>query len=390
MGMRRLLRDNQPLLPPGEPITTSSLRRRAYSIQVVPDERAGLEILRATIDRRAAMILTDHTVAALHGTRIASGLSGRGPRLDMITIESGERSKSLETACYIMDELARSQLGRRDILIAVGGGVVIDTAGWVASSYMRGIPYINVPTTLLAQVDAAIGGKVAVDHATAKNLIGAFYEPQAVVSCVSYLSTLDPRHIRAGMAEAIKAAVIASPELFDYIERHLSSILALDPECVRRLVHGASVIKCRLVERDPYEADLCRALNFGHAIAHAIETATGYGPVLHGEAVSVGMAVDLTIAVTRGLLSRATAERVFCVLAAADLPVALEDLRCLPPTEQVIAGLAKVRQIRDGSLRFVLPTDLGSVVIADDVTEGEIAAALAEPAQVWSGSALMR
>jgi 3-dehydroquinate synthase len=133
----------------------------------------------------------------------------------MIAIPPGEQSKSLTMACHIMDELASSQLGRRDVLIAVGGGVVIDTVGWVASSYMRGIPYINVPTTLLAQVDAAIGGKVAVDHPTAKNLIGAFYEPQAVVSCVSYLSTLDPRHVRAGLAEAIKVAVIASPELFD-------------------------------------------------------------------------------------------------------------------------------------------------------------------------------
>jgi 3-dehydroquinate synthase len=390
MGMRRLLRDNQPLLPPGETITTSSFCRRAYSIQVIPDEPTSLQALRTGINGRAAIMVTDHTVAAICGERIAAWLSGHGARLDIITIAPGERSKSLETACHIMDQLARSQFGRRDILIAVGGGVVMDTAGWVASSYMRGIPYINVPTTLLAQVDASIGGKVAVDHAMAKNLIGAFYEPQAVVSCVSYLSTLDPRHVRAGLAEAIKTAVIASPELFDYVELHLSSILALEPECLRRLVHGASVIKCRLVERDPYEADLGRALNFGHAIGHAIETATGYGSVLHGEAVSVGMAVEVAIAVARGLLNPATADRVMGILAAADLPVAVQDLRRVPSAEEVVVGLKKVRQIRDGSLRFVLPTELGSVLIADDVTEEEIHTALRQPTREWSRSALLR
>jgi 3-dehydroquinate synthase len=389
MGMRRLLRDNQPLFPPTDTITTSSFRSRVYSIDVIPNEQASLRTLHAIIEGRAAMMLTDHTVAALHGQRIKSWLSDHGTRLDMIAIPPGEESKSLEMACHIMNELASSQLSRRDVLIAVGGGVVIDTAGWVASSYMRGIPYINVPTTLLAQVDAAIGGKVAVDHATAKNLIGAFYEPQAVVSCVRYLSTLDPRHVRAGLAEAIKAAVIASPELFDYIELHLPAILALDPECLQRLVHSASALKCRLVERDPYEAELGRALNFGHAIAHAIETATGYSPVLHGEAVSVGIVVDVAIAVRRGLLSRETGGRIMDALARASLPVALDDLQCVPPADQVIAHLAKVRQIRDGSLRFVLPTDLGSVLIADDVTEDEVRAALRETTTPRSPSALL-
>jgi 3-dehydroquinate synthase len=374
--VQTLLNDNQPLLAPEEAMTTSSLRKRSYSIQVRSDESASLQALTDQIDGHAAVIVTDHTVASVHGHRIASRLSDHGVLLDTISIAPGEQSKSLQTACYLLDRLAKSQLGRRDVLIALGGGVVIDTVGWVASSYMRGIPYINVPTTLLAQVDAAVGGKVAVDHAEAKNLVGGFYEPQAVVSCVSFLSTLPLRHVRAGLAEAIKAAVIASPELFAYIELHLDSILALDRQSLLRLVYGASWVKCRLVERDPYEANLRRPLNFGHAIGHAIETATGYGPVLHGEAVSIGMAVEIHIALLRNLLSPATATRVLDLLSAANLPLALKDLDHPPDVGKVIAGLAKVRQIRDGSLRFVLPTDLGSVLIADDVSETEVRRAL--------------
>lgn len=376
MSAQTLLSDNQPLLPPGEAITTSLSRKRSYSIKVTSDESASLQALMSELDGHAATIITDHTVASLHGRRIASALSDRGALLDIISIAPGERSKSLQTACHLLDQLAKSQLGRRDVLIAVGGGVVIDTVGWVASAYMRGIPYINVPTTLLAQVDAAIGGKVAVDHVEAKNLIGGFYEPQAVVSCVDYLSTLPPRHVRAGLAEAIKAAVIASPELFAYIELHLESILAKDRQSLQRLVHGASAVKCRLVERDPYEADLRRPLNFGHAIGHAIETATGYGPVLHGEGVSIGMAAEIQMAVRRNLLSPMTAARVLDLLAAVNLPVTLKDLEHPPGIGRVIAGLAKVRQIRDGNLRFVLPVDLGGVLIADDVSEEEVRAAL--------------
>lgn len=385
MGSHNLLRESQPLLlQPGDKITTSSSRFRSYTIQVIPEEDDTLQVLNDQIDGRAVTIITDHTVAGIHGRRIASWLADRAVRQAMISITPGERSKSLHTAFYLLDELAQSQFGRRDVLIAVGGGVVIDTAGWVASAYMRGIPYINLPTTLLAQVDAAIGGKVAVDHARAKNLIGGFYEPEAVVSCTSYLSTLDPRHIRCGLAEAVKAAVIASEELFAYIEHHLQSILTLDPECLRCLVHGASAIKCRLVELDPYEEELNRVLNFGHAIGHAIETATGYGPVLHGEAVSLGMAVDIRIAVTRGLLDPAVASRVVSVLAAANLPVTMEDLRHAPSADEVIAALGKVRQIRDGNLRFVLPTGIGSVLVVNDVTEDEIRAAMHHAVQAAS------
>jgi 3-dehydroquinate synthase len=322
-------------------------------------------------------VVTDENVDRIAAERITKWLSGAGTPVQKMVIPAGERSKSLPTAVSLLDWLARGEIRRRDILLAVGGGVVIDTVGWVASAYMRGIPYINLPTTLLAQVDAAIGGKVAVDHDLAKNLIGAFYAPQAVVSCVGWLTTLDPRQVRAGLAEVIKMAVISSPQLLGYIERHLTALLALDVPRLRTLVHAAAAIKCALVERDPYETDLRRTLNFGHTVGHAVETVTGYGPVLHGEAVAYGMAVAVRVALGRGVLDPAVAARITGLLRAAGLPAAPAELPAAPAADAVIAALAKVRQVRDGSLRFVLPAGIGTALIADDVSDTEIRAALA-------------
>lgn len=380
MGTKFLVRDDQPLPAPGEVITTSSHRERSYSVHVTLDESTALDTLTAEIGNRRVSVVMDQTVARLHGRRILTSLGRRGVPVKSIEIPAGEQSKSLQTAYHLLDWLARSDAGRRDVLLAVGGGVVIDTAGWVASAYMRGIPYINVPTTLLAQVDAAIGGKVAVDHRIAKNLIGSFYEPQAVVSCVGYLATLDTRQIRAGLAEVIKKAIIASPQLFSFIELHLGSVLALDPACLQSLVHAASAIKCVLVARDPYENDLRRTLNFGHTVGHAVETATGHGPVLHGEAVAFGMAVAVRIALNRGLLPESTTSRILRLLAAAGLPLSPHQLAAEPSMDEIVSALAKIRQIRAGSLRFVLPTGLGSALIADDVTGSEICAALHDSA----------
>ncbi len=376
MNKEFLVRDDQPLPVPGAVVTTSSRRERTYSVHVTLDEDSALETLTDAVGNRQVSVVTDHIVDSLHAARITAALASRGVPVQSMAITAGEQSKTLRTAYQLLDWLARSDAGRRDVLLAIGGGVVIDTAGWVASAYMRGIPYINVPTTLLAQVDAAIGGKVAVDHRIAKNLIGSFYEPEAVVSCVGYLATLDARQVRAGLAEVIKKAIIASPQLFSFIERHLGSLLALDPASLRSLVHAASAIKCVLVARDPYENDLRRTLNFGHTVGHAVETATGHGPVLHGEAVACGMAVAVRIALARGLLAEPAASRILGLLAAAGLPLSPRQLAVEPSADEVIGALAKIRQVRAGSLRFVLPTGLGSALIAEDVTEGEICAAL--------------
>jgi len=369
--------DDQPLPGLDGPITSSMRRTSTYSIHVTSDEDTALKALAEAVGGRMVAMITDEEVDKLHAERIKQWLSGHASKVQKIVLPPGETSKSLPTACHLLDWLAQSDMRRRDILVAVGGGAIIDTTGWVASIYMRGISYINLPTTLLAQVDAAIGGKVAVNHDTAKNLIGAFYAPDLVVSCTSWLGTLDARQFRAGLAEAIKLAVISSAQLLAFIEQHLESLAALDRTCLQSLVHAASSIKCTLVERDPYEVDLRRTLNFGHTVGHAVETVTGYGPVLHGEAVAYGMAVAVRVAAARGVLPPAVAARIVGLLRAVGLPVLLGELRVAPAAEDVIVALDKVRQVRDGSLRFVLPTGIGSALIVDDVGHDEIRSALA-------------
>jgi 3-dehydroquinate synthase len=373
------VRDEQPIPGLDGPITSSVHRTSTYSIHVTSDEDSALVALANAVGDRMIAMITDETVDKLYAEHIRTWLSDRGQGVQKIALPAGEQSKSLSSACHLLDWLAQTGIRRRDILLAVGGGVIIDTAGWVASIYMRGISYINLPTTLLAQVDAAIGGKVAVNHDSAKNLIGGFYSPQAVVSCTGWLTTLDTRQIRSGLAEAIKMAIISSPQLLGYIEQHLQSLQALDPACLRVLVHASSAIKCTLVERDPYEVDLRRTLNFGHTVGHAVETVTGYGPVLHGEAVAYGMSVAVRIAEGRGVLPPAIRSRIIGILRALDLPATLTELPLAPAEEDIIEALEKVRQIRDGSLRFVLPVGIGSAVIVDDVTDDEIRSALHDP-----------
>jgi 3-dehydroquinate synthase len=370
------VQDNLPIPRLDSPITSSVHRTSTYRIHVTSDEDSALSLMAEIIGDRMAAIITDETVDKLYAAHFSEWLSNRKIRVQKAVIPPGEQSKNISTACHLLDWLAQGEIQRRDILLAVGGGAIIDTAGWVASIYMRGIPYINLPTTLLAQVDAAIGGKVAINHDVAKNLIGSFYAPHAVVSCTTWLSTLDLRQIRSGLAEAIKLAVICSPQLLAFIEDHLESLLDLDVPCLRSLVHAASAIKCALVERDPYEVDLRRTLNFGHTVGHAVETVTGFGPVLHGEAVAYGMAVAVRVATARGVLASSAGSRITGILRALSLPVVPRELPIMPSEEDVIAALAKVRRVRDGSLRFVLPTGIGSALIADDVGDDEIRAAL--------------
>jgi len=253
---------------------------------------------------------------------------------------------------------------------------VIDMGGWVASSYMRGVPYVNVPTTLIGQVDAGIGGKLAVNHPVAKNLIGSFFQPVGVVSDVSLLATLDRRQLRAGLAESIKKAIIASPGYWDLIERDADAILAGDLAALQRLVHGAGAIKAELIERDPYEHDSRRTLGFGHAIAHPLETVTGYSALLHGEAVAFGMAVEMQMAAARGVLAPERLDRMLALLRRVGLPTDAGELPATLDGARLLAATERIRLIRGGGYRFVLPVDLGDTLIADDVEPEELRDAL--------------
>jgi 3-dehydroquinate synthase len=354
-------------------------REDSYLVHVVRDPDVMRDLLATYLeDVRTVALVTDSTVEALHGPALLRTL--RSLEIDVVarTVPAGERTKSLTTAVEMWNWLARTGVARRDVVLTFGGGVINDLGGWVASAYMRGVPYVNVPTTLLAMVDGALGGKVAVNHPVAKNLLGAFQQPAGVISDVRYLRTLDRRQLAAGIAECVKKGVIASPEYFGFIESRAGELLSGDLGALERLVSAASAIKTALIERDPYENDLRRPLNFGHTVGHPLETVTGYGPLLHGEAVAFGMAVEARVAANRGWFPSTVLDRLLAVLTRCGLPVTAAELPVTVRADAIVSAMSKVRLIRAGSLRWVLPLGLGDTVIADDVSERELRDALAE------------
>ena len=371
-----IVRDAIPVPPPDVPVVARARREDSYPVYVTRSADQTARRLRELIGDAAVGVVTDETVESLYGAAMLETLRDGGREVLVTAIPAGEASKSVEQAVGLWNWLAAGPLGRRDVLVCLGGGVVCDLGGWAASAYMRGLSYVNVPTTLLAQVDGALGGKVAANHPMAKNLLGAFHQPAGVVTDVTYLRSLALRHLRAGLAEAIKKAVIASPAYWDLIDEHAERILARDDDSLERLVAGASAIKTELIARDPYEDDLRRPLNFGHTIGHPLETVSGYSPLLHGEAVAFGMVAESRIAVARGLMDPALLDRLVALLRRCGLPTCAEDLPVAIDGPALVRAMDKVRLIRAGSLRFVLPLELGATVIADDVGPEEIAASL--------------
>lgn len=372
-----IVQEDVQLPGPRSPIKGRASRCDTYPIAVSRCTEQAVDDLCRLLNHSTVALISDETVDRLYGGEVADLLEQRGVAVHRAAFPPGEQSKSVDVAVGLLNWLASTTVSRRDAIVSLGGGVVMDTVGWAASSYMRGIPYINMPTTLLAHVDAAIGGKVAVDHQTAKNLIGAFYQPAGVVSNVGFLRTLDPRQISAGLAEAIKKGVIASPGLFGLVESSLAEVVACDGPTLEYLVRAASAVKVELIARDPYEVDLRRPLNFGHSAGHALETVTGYGPVLHGEAVAFGMSIATRIARARRICSPEFEDRLLALLRRANLPTSLRDLPVTVEPAALTGALDKVRLIRDGQLRFVLPIDLGKTVIVEDVADAEVCDAMA-------------
>ncbi len=317
---------------------------------------------------RPPVVLSDHRVHRLHGKAFLESFRTAGLQPQLLLVPDGERSKNLDAFTRLLDRLAELECDRRTVLVNFGGGVISDLGGFVASAYMRGLSYVNVPTTLLAQLDASIGGKVAVNTARAKNLIGAFHHPELVTCDPALLATLSGRDMRSGLAEGIKVAIIASPELFAWIETHRHEVLAGDPVSLTGLVAEAARLKLALLEHDPYEADLRRPLNFGHTIGHPVETELGYRGIRHGEAVAIGMGVATLVARRRGLIDSADSGRILDLLTACGLLWSGEALR----PDGILEHLRTVRLIRGRALHFVLPRALGEVLITDDVSSADL------------------
>ncbi len=313
-------------------------------------------------------VVSSPPIWKLHGSRVGVGV----PDAEPILVPDGERSKTLQTVSRVYDALVRANADRASTLITFGGGVIGDLAGFAAATYLRGIALVHAPTTLLAQVDSAVGGKVGVNHPLGKNLIGAFYQPHAVVVDPSLLGTLPRREFRAGLYEVVKYGMTSSAPLFDRIRRERDAIFAKEPGVLTAIIAASCQIKADVVAADERESGLRRILNFGHTAGHALEAVTKYRRYRHGEAVAYGMLVAAELSAARGALARSDQA------ALADLIASLGPLPPIAdvPASEIIESVKRDKKVVAGRLHFVLPTAVGATAIVDDVTETEIRAAL--------------
>jgi len=320
------------------------------------------------------VIVTNPTVKRLWGKTLCQALKGEDLACEFITIPDGERHKNLTTVGRIYDHLVRLKAERNTCLVSFGGGVVSDLVGFAASTYMRGVPVLHIPTTLLAQGDAAIGGKTGFDHPLSKNLIGTFHHPVAVFADPLVLRTLPLRHIRNGLAEFIRSALIGSEDLLSEIERNKKKLLAKEPKALESVIRKCARIKAEIVSRDPYEKGLRRKLNLGHTIGHALETMGEYRTLLHGEAVGIGLVVALRLAVRRAMCDPALAERVVSLLKSLGLPTELPK----SDEEKLWNVLLLDKKTKNGRPTFVLPRKVGEVETVEGLTRHEVIETLKE------------
>ncbi len=361
------------------------LKDRAYEIvvgaDILPRLGAAVEGLRLGRD---AVVVTDTAVRRLYGRVVARTLREGGGTVKSFAVPPGEESKAAAKVFALVEEIARYDVRRSVFIVALGGGVVGDLAGFVAAVYKRGVAYIQVPTTLLAQIDSAIGGKVGIDLPVGKNLMGAFHQPRLVWSDVTFLRSLDDRQIRNGLAEAVKYGVICDPGLFRFIERRADDLLSRDPGALTEVVLRCSRIKARIVAGDERETRGMRTiLNFGHTVGHAVEAAAGFQGYQHGEAVALGMRVALDISRRLGLIERGLQERVEDLLSGIGLPERISGI----PLPAILRHMAHDKKFLAGRNRFVLVTDIGRV----RVTEGVPSSVIREAVRSYSlSSALPR
>ena len=307
-------------------------------------------------------VITNATVGDLYIDTLASAIDRD---LDVIEIGDGEEFKNLKTFSQVIDRLVDGGHNRDSTIIALGGGVVGDIAGFVAASYQRGIGYIQVPTTLLAQVDSSVGGKTAVNHPSGKNLIGAFYQPDLVVADTDTLTSLPEREYLAGIAEVIKYGVIGDPEFFQWLEANVKDVSGREPSAMEHAIHRSCQLKAGIVTEDEREMGNRAKLNLGHTFAHAIETTTGYRSYLHGEAVAIGMVMAADLSVRMDLCQPDTADRIRQLVEAYKLPVTSPKI----PTPVMLETMARDKKVIGGRMRFVLVKRIGEVSVESDVPQ---------------------
>jgi 3-dehydroquinate synthase len=347
------------------------LPHHQYQVVIEPGALASLgEHVRAAVPHADCALLGDEAVFAHYGAAAQASLEAAGYRVVTRAVSMGEAQKTLATVNGFYDVLLDERLERRSPVIALGGGVAGDMVGFVAATYLRGVPFVQCPTTLLAMVDSSVGGKTGVNVPQGKNLVGAFHQPSVVVADPLVLKSLSDRELRCGLAECIKHAVIRDASLLEFIEVNAAGLLARDADLLTELVRRNVEIKAAVVVLDERESGVRAHLNFGHTFGHALEVTGGYGVLLHGEAVALGMCAAARTAAHMGLCDESLGDRIRAALVAVGLPVRAS----IADDADLGAAMRLDKKVRDARIRFVLPTKLGEVEIRDDVPGDALAA----------------
>jgi 3-dehydroquinate synthase len=361
---------------------TVALGERSYAIHIGQGVLASVgQVLAQLPVTRRALVVTQPAVAAAYGDRVLHSLRSQGFAAETVEVLDAEEAKSLSWLERLYDRAIEQRLDRRSPIVALGGGVVGDLAGFAAATYMRGVPFVQIPTTLLAQVDSSFGGKTAINHSRGKNLIGAFYQPRSVLIDVDTLQTLSGRELRSGLAEVVKYGVIAKPELFELLEGRTTASLLQDADLLTGMIRDCCQIKADVVAVDEHETGVRAILNFGHTFGHAIEAAGGFSTYTHGEAVAIGMVWATDLSQRMGLCDPALLGRVRGLLQALGLPTALNSR-----IDGIRDTLLLDKKAVAGRLRFILVESLGKVSIRDDVPAQLVEAIIEDGLRVHSRS----
>jgi 3-dehydroquinate synthase len=352
-----------------------ALGSRSYPIHIGSGLISSAELYAPHLAGGGAAIVTNDVVAPLYLSRVKQALGGA--RVTEIVVPDGEQTKSWQTLTRVFDALLAARCGRDTLVIALGGGVVGDLAGFAAAVYQRGVPFVQVPTTLLAQVDSSVGGKTAINHDLGKNMIGAFHQPRAVISDVATLDTLPERELRSGLAEVIKHGLALDAVFFDWLEANIETLLKKDRTALVHAVRRSCELKARIVAEDERESGARALLNFGHTFGHAIEAGTGYGAWLHGEAIAAGMVMAAELSLLMGHLKKNEVSRVRELLKRAGLPTKGPALA----PERLLELMAVDKKAAQGSTRFVVLEAMGRAALRADVDDAAVRGAIVAAAQ---------
>jgi 3-dehydroquinate synthase len=352
-----------------------ALGERSYPIHIGEGVLGRAELYAPHVKGRRAAVVTNATVARLHAPRLEAALAMAGAEVMRILLPDGEQFKNWETLNHIFDALLAAKADRATVLVALGGGVVGDMAGFAAATYQRGVAHLQVPTTLLAQVDSSVGGKTAINHPLGKNMIGAFHQPAAVVADTGVLATLPPREFAAGLAEVVKYGAIFDADFLAWLEANAAKLQGRDPQALVHAIRRSCEIKAEIVALDERESGARALLNFGHTFGHAIESASGYGALLHGEAVAIGMALAARFSARLGRVPREDAERLVALLERLGLPVAAPRFA----RDVWLDYMGRDKKNEKGRITLILLDALGRASIVKDAPQRELEAFLDAP-----------